>query len=158
MSKHIHAEAIKTWADNTRLSRLIRSDGTWELGNTYLHDGVTWYKNWEYFLVEPEHVEIALAWKNGAKIQKLYSNGQWKRTETPAFEAGVDYRVKRWEPAEGELSHYYHNEDDKGQPHRGVLRLSIGKNSHDGFFIASDGCSYPFCEPLKDVGLVEIES
>jgi hypothetical protein len=65
--KHIHSELIKRWADDTSLVRLTKFSGDWNVCKE--HSRIPWWEDYQYFLVCEKHVDVALHWLNGGKIE-----------------------------------------------------------------------------------------
>jgi hypothetical protein len=69
--KHIHRDKIVAWADDTNQIILYKKepDNLWL--KSYDQDLPSWHHQVEYFLVPEKHVEVALHWLNGGKIESL---------------------------------------------------------------------------------------
>lgn len=75
--KHVHAELIKRWADDTSLVILSKLDDLdWARACNQVVP--PWCYDVEYFLVCKRHVDIALHWLNGGSTEYLDCNGDWR--------------------------------------------------------------------------------
>jgi hypothetical protein len=80
---HVHAEAIKAWADGAAIQYRNISGSTWfDIGG----DGPAWNLNWEY-RVKPEKVYPVTQMNDGAVCSAYYSGGSVKgnKEELAAF-------------------------------------------------------------------------
>lgn len=76
--KHKHSELIKAWADDINL--IILSKCQWE-GAEWVLDGnqrgSVWYESQERFLTYKKHVDVCLAWLNGAEVEYKEEYKRW---------------------------------------------------------------------------------
>jgi hypothetical protein len=74
MTKHKHADMIKTWVDNQELTVLVKGCGDWSL-----IERPSWGAANDYFICLPKHKEAVLELLNGGKAEVSVNYGStWK--------------------------------------------------------------------------------
>ena len=100
--KHVHNKLIKQWADDTSLCVLKFTRDTWYQVHSSNCPSLSWYAASKYFLVCEKHVEVALAWLNGDKIEcrpiQQEGNANWNEVLPYAqgfsMDIYMEYRIK----------------------------------------------------------------